>query len=133
MAESQIHLFMKNAVSEALRNDDFMTYMEPDTPPFDSVTWGAYRPDVLGVKHCDSFDAYAFAECETKPRINRILAKKTASIIVQSRLLKRTQRRLILAIPSGTLKILDMQVRRWWEIWIVNKHSGIVSIIEKVN
>ena len=124
---------MKDVVSRALRNDDFTIWMEPDGPPFDSVTWGAYRPDVFGIKHCDGVDAYAFAECETKPRINRILAKKTASIIVQSRLLKHTQRRLILAIPSGTLNVLDIQVRRWWEIWIVNKHSGIVSIIEKVN
>lgn len=113
MSESRLHTSLKEVVEEALRNDGFSTYVEPEWPPVNLVSWWGYRPDVFGVRRYTDSDEYAFVECETKPRFTRILEKKTTSIVVQSRLLANTHKRLILAIPSGTLRMLNMKVRRF--------------------
>ncbi len=128
MAESELHRFLKEASVKALREDGFTTYTEPEWSSVQFLTWRSYGPDILGIRNSNGTDEYAFVECETKPRPKRILAKNTVSIGVQTKLMKDTRSRLILTIPNGTLRGLDMGIRRDWELWAVDRLSGGKSV-----
>lgn len=106
-----------------LRKDGYTIYPEPEYSPTQYLSWFGYRPDVFGVKSGDGADEYVFVECETKPRLKRILSKNYPSISIQTKLAQDTRSRMILAIPSGTLRHLDTQVRKQWEIWIINQRA----------
>ncbi len=133
MVESNLHLYLKKRAIHYLSQDGYSTYLEPAWSPVPYVQWQNYRPDILGVKIYPSFSEYAFVECETRPRLERISKKKTASITLQSKLTGPTNLRLILAVPTGTLHALSMRVRRHWEIWIIDYLSGAISKIDRVN
>ncbi len=133
MVESNLHLYLKKRAIDYLSQDGYSTYLEPAWSPVPYVQWQNYRPDILGVKIYPSFSEYAFVECETRPRLERISRKKTDSIVLQSKLTGPTHLRLILAVPTGTLRALNMRVRRHWEIWIIDYLSGAISKIDRVN
>ena len=132
MVESNLHLFLKKRAIDDLSRDGYATYLEPAWSPVPYVKWQNYRPDILAVKIHPSCSEYAFVECETRPRLERISRKKTDSITLQSRLTGPTHLRLILAVPNGTLHALSMRVRRHWEIWIINYVSGAINKIDRV-
>ena len=117
MAESELHRFLKRAVAEKLERRGFSIYFEPEWPPTDLLEWQRYRPDVFGIKQKRAVDEYAFVECETNPNPKRILAKNIASVAIQTRLLKETRSRRILAIPAMKSDALDSSVTRNWEVW----------------
>lgn len=132
MVESNLHLFLKKRAIDYLSQDGYSTYLEPAWSPVPYVQWQNYRPDILGVKIHPTCSEYAFVECETRPRLERISKKKTASITLQSKLTGPTNLRLILAVPTGTLHALSMRVRRHWEIWIIDYESGVINKINRV-
>jgi hypothetical protein len=132
MAESQLHRFLKQTAIERLEAGGFRTYLEPDWSPLDLVSWQEYRPDIFGIREEGGLDEYAFVECETKPETNRILRKKVRLILIQSRLLRQTQRRMILTVPRHTLGTFDLRIRKFWEIWLVDIPSKKITSIERV-
>ena len=133
MGESNLHIFLKKRAIDYLSQEGYFTYLEPAWSPVSYVQWQNYRPDILGVKIHPTCSEYAFVECETRPRLERISKKKTASITLQSKLTGPTHLRLILAVPTGTLRALNMRVRRRWEIWIIDQISGAINKIDRVN
>ncbi|MBI4258368.1 MAG: hypothetical protein HY619_05385 [Thaumarchaeota archaeon] len=124
MAESYLHRILKAVSMRTLRENSYTIYPEPEYSPIQYLSWFSYRPDIFGVRSVEGADEYAFVECETKPRMKRILSKNYLSISVQSRLAKETRSRMILAIPTGTLRNLDTKIRERWEIWIINQRLG---------
>ena len=133
MVESNLHIFLKKRAIEYLTQYGYSTYLEPAWSPVPYVQWQNYRPDILGVKIHPTCSEYAFVECETRPRLKRISKKRTASITFQSKLTGPTHLRLILAIPTGTLRALNLRVRRHWEIWIIDYVSGAINKIDRLD
>ena len=129
MGESQLHQFLKQTAVRSLEAEGFTTYLEPDWSPISLLDWVSYRPDVFAVRRCCDTDEYAFVECETKPHTSRILDKSTNTIKIQARLMRRTLKRMILTIHSGTIGCLDLKMRRYWGIWLANKVNGEVEVI----
>ncbi|MCZ6613822.1 MAG: hypothetical protein O6762_03980 [Thaumarchaeota archaeon] len=133
MVESYLHLFLKKRAIDCLSQAGYATYLEPAWSPVPYVQWQNYRPDVLGVKTAQDVSEYAFVECETRPRLERISKKKTSTISYQTKLTGTSNIRLILVIPAGTLRNLSMKVRRQWEIWIIDRISGTINKIDRMN
>jgi len=127
MTESGLHLFMKQVAVDALNEEGFLTFLEPEYPPVDHVRWANYRPDIFGVKRTDETDEYVFVECETRPASSLLTRKKISSITVQRELLREANQRLILAIPAGRLRALDMKLRSRWELWLISSRSGEIT------
>ncbi len=134
MRESDRHRFLKEAAVRVLEQEGFTIYLEPGWSPIEFLKWSRYRPDILAARRRGENNDYRLVECETKPRLRRILAKNTGSISVQATLLGKTQISKVLVIPTGTLKALDMKIRRNWTIWLINTKSGeIKRTIESVD
>ncbi|MFQ6011905.1 MAG: hypothetical protein ACE5KG_07015 [Nitrososphaerales archaeon] len=127
MTESDLHRLLKAAAIRVLKRQDFNIYLEPEWSPLELLAWARYRPDILAARRMGEGNDYALVECEIKPRLQRILAKNTQSITVQATLRGRTKLSKILVIPSGTLKALDMKIRRNWTIWVVSPGTGEVK------
>ena len=119
VAESELHRFLKRVAAEKLEKKGFSIYLEPEWPPIDLLEWQRYRPDIFGIRRRDRLDEYAFVECETNPNSKRILAKNVSSIVIQTRLLKDTKSRKILAIPRTKVAALDPSVMKLWEVWAI--------------
>lgn len=117
VAESELHKFLKSAAAEKLEKKGFSIYFEPEWPPIHLLEWQRYRPDIFGIKRKCRVDEYAFVECETNPNPKRILAKNVTSVAIQTRLLRETKCRKILAIPSMKFEALNSSVTKNWEIW----------------
>lgn len=127
MAESHLHRLLKAASMRTLREDGYSIYPEPEHSPLQYLSWNSYRPDIFGMKSLNGVDEYAFVECETRPRLKRILSKNYISITVQTQLARYTRNRMVLAIPTGTLRNLDTSIRKHWEIWIINQRFGRIE------
>ena len=123
VAESGLHRFLKRAVAQTLQEQGFSIYFEPEWSPIDLLEWERYRPDIFGIKSRHRVDEYAFVECETNPSSRRILKKNVASIAIQTRLLRKTKSRKILAVPRTKVESLDSSVRKLWEVWPVEEPS----------
>ena len=121
VAESELHRFLKRAAAETLEEQGFTIYFEPEWSPVDLLEWQNYRPDIFGIKSERRVDEYAFVECETNPNPKRILKKNVASIAIQTRLMRKTKSRKILAIPTTKADSLDSSVRTLWEVWAIEK------------
>jgi hypothetical protein len=131
--ESDFHKLMKDSVASELSYEGYQLHVEPLNPPLDRLTWSYYRPDILGLKDGESKMRVVFAECETNPCISRIKGKNTQvkRIVLQTFLDENHELRLILAIPCRMFSRVNIsQVRRLWEIWIINQKG---RIIYKVN
>ncbi len=127
MTESDLHKLLKAAATRVLMQQGFTIYLEPEWSPLELLAWARYRPDILAARRTGEGNDYALVECETKPRLRRILAKNTQSITVQATLGGSTKVSKVLVIPAGTLKALDMKIRKDWTIWIVSPRSGEVK------
>jgi len=68
------------------------------------------------------------AECETHPNMRRFLAKNFSSIWFQPYLFQTGSVRRVLAIPQGSLRAVDLELRREWEIWVLGREKPIVRI-----
>ncbi len=123
MAESELHRFLKKAAAETLEEEGFRIYFEPLWPPVGLLEWEKYRPDIFGVRSKRGADVYAFVECETNPNPKRILAKNIESVMIQTKLLRKTKSRKILAIPAAKANTLDSSVKKYWEVWKIKGPS----------
>jgi len=120
MAESALHLRMKESVSRELAEEGYSVFFEPPQAPSRFLSWASYRPDLLGIRASAGRQEYALVECETRPSGRRLASKNFKSVDVQTRLNSDLSLRMILVVPRGTLARLDSSVRRSWETWIYN-------------
>ncbi|MDA4118479.1 MAG: hypothetical protein OK455_09070 [Thaumarchaeota archaeon] len=118
MAESVLHLRMKDRVSRELVDEGYSVFHEPPFAPSRFLDWSSYRPDLLGVKTTAHEQEYAFVECETNPSTKRLAAKNFRSVRVQLRLNSTFALRRLLVVPRGSLHRLEPSVRYSWETWI---------------
>jgi hypothetical protein len=126
---------MKHVAIYELSKDGYRLFVEPSEPPLPRLDWADYRPDVVGIDEAPDGVRIALVECETCPRIARIQEKlaKIASLTLQTRLNERHRFRPILVIPPRTLhRILYPGLRRFWELWIVNRRGRYVEKIPAV-
>lgn len=133
--ESRLHELFKRAVFTELEREGYDLYVEPLEPPLSRLNWSQYRPDVFGVLYDEAESRFVLVECETDPRIKRIKGKlsKIRSLNIQKILNeKRVVFRLLLVIPLGMLhRVNCLEIRRFWEIWIVNYRGEIIYKIQK--
>ena len=118
MAESDLHLRMKEGVSRELAEEGYSVFLEPPYAPSRFLTWASYRPDLFGIRAGTGRQEYAFVECETRPSGRRLASKNFRSVDVQMRLNSDLSLRRILVVPRGTLASVDSSVRLTWETWI---------------
>jgi hypothetical protein len=126
---------MKHVAIYELSKDGYRLFVEPNEPPLQRLDWADYRPDVVGIDETQDVVRIALVECETRPRIARIQEKlaKIASLTLQTRLNEAHRFRPILVIPPRTLhRILYPGLRRFWELWIVNRRGRYVEKIPVV-
>ncbi len=123
MAESTLHIDMKTAVASELVREGYEVIEEPPWPPNRFISWEAYRPDLMGLFDREGAEEYAFIECETHPRMPRLLSKNIWRIELQSRIDRQSRLRRILVVPRGKLGAVDPKLRRCCEIWIADKND----------
>ncbi|UCH37545.1 MAG: hypothetical protein JSV76_07720 [Candidatus Bathyarchaeota archaeon] len=133
--ESQLHRVLKQAVHVELKREGFTLYVEPTVSPNRRLSWYSYRPDILGISSTKSLFKLTLVECETHPNTIRILNKTLKiqkTLFLQTRLFEQFFFLPLLAIPSLTLdKINQVLIRRFWDIWIINKLGKITHKIPK--
>lgn len=135
--ESQLHLIFKRCVMKELLAEGYLLYAEPLASPVKRISWSAYRPDIFGLQMTQTTFKLVFVECETSPTQTKI-SKKTEQIKTAFRFQKRLNEfhhlRSLLVIPPLTLrKINSTIIRRFWEIWIINRHSAIIHKIPTIS
>jgi len=118
MAESILHLRMKERTSWELAKEGYRIFVEPAFAPSSFLTWSEYRPDIVGVKLRPAREEYAIVECETRPSARKLDSKNFRSVEIQGRINSEVSLRRILVVPRGTLGRFDSSVRRSWETWI---------------
>ena len=121
MAESALHLRMKESVSRELAGEGYSVFFEPPYSPSRFLGWTSYRPDLLGIRAGSGRQEYAFVECETRPSARRLASKNFRSVDVQTRLNHDLSLRRILVVPRRKLSSVDPSVRRTWEMWIYDR------------
>jgi hypothetical protein len=124
--EGKMHELLKLAAVRELKADGYRVYVEPPESPDERLAWSLYRPDILGIVTARDESKYAVVECETAPNARRIRGKtsKIHSLTLQKRLNEKHVFRFILIILPGLLnRALYPNMRRLWEIWIVNPTS----------
>lgn len=100
------------------------------------MNWHSYRPDILGILKSEKKLKIVIVECETKPNRNRVL-KKTLQIkrvlSLQKQLNEHHFVLPLLAIPALNLhKINFLDIRSFWEIWIINQNGKILHKISRI-
>ena len=118
MAESILHLQMKESASRELAGEGYSVFFEPPFAPSRFLSWESYRPDLFGVRATAERQDYALVECETRPSGRKLASKNFRSVAVQTRLNSDLSLRRILVVPRGTLAGVDSSVRLSWETWI---------------
>ena len=136
--ESRLHGILKKAVFGELEKEGYRLYLEPLEPPLERLNWSQYRPDIFGVLSDEVESKFVLVECETNPRSQRIkskLSKIRNSLTIQKRIIEsRIILRLLLAIPSGMLHRVNYYgIRKFWEIWILNRRGEIIHKIKSNN
>jgi len=131
--ESDLHGLFKEVIYNELEKEGYIIYVEPSESPLERLRWSYYRPDILGVICKETEFRLVLAECETNPKIRRIKGKASKIrrwLNFQKKLNEKHLLRFLLVIPPGMLhKVNCFEIRRLWEIWIVN-HRG--KIIHKI-
>jgi hypothetical protein len=126
VAESELHLRLKDDASRELQKDGYKIFYEPAFPPLPGVGWSAYRPDLFGQRDSSDGEDFVLVECETHPSMRKLAMKNSSRIWMQTHISHSDRLRRILVIPPGSLRRLDLSVRQKWEIWIVEE--GIFRI-----
>jgi hypothetical protein len=121
--ESHVHRSMKAIVKDELVREQYAVVEEPLFPPRRKVSWSSYRPDLLGYRSMDGTEELVLVECETRPNMRRLRAKKHGTVSFQPYLFRRGSLRRILAVPQGKLRSVDMKIRDEWEVWVVGANS----------
>jgi len=134
--EGKIHKLLKHAARKELKNQKYTLYHEPIESPLNRLFWHSYRPDILGVQKMCSIFKVVLVECETKPNKNRVL-KKSAQIkrvfSLQQQLNEKHAILPLLVIPFKNLhKVNCLEIRSFWEIWIVNHLGEIMHKISRI-
>ena len=125
MAESQVHKSMKAIVRSELEHEDYAVVEEPTFPPRKKASWLSYRPDLLGYRSKEGTEELVLVECETRPNMRRLGAKRHRTVWFQPYLFRRGSVRKILAVPQGRLASVDMRIRDEWEVWVVGANSPL--------
>ena len=131
--ESQLHLTFKRCVMKELLAEGYNLYAEPSASPVKRLLWSAYRPDMFGFQMTPNAFNLVFVECETAPTQTKI-SKKTRQIKTAFRFQKRLNEfhhlRSLLVIPPLTFnKVNSTIIRRFWEIWVINRQGTIIHKI----
>ena len=128
---------MKEKVGEELENQDYSIYYEPLESPLNQLWWHSYRPDVLGTRSEESKLNIVLVECETKPNRKRIMSKTTQikkCLSLQRKLNEKSSFLPLLVIPPFNLnKVIHLPIRKFWEIWIVNRSGDIKHKISRAS
>ncbi|MDG6965868.1 MAG: hypothetical protein JRM75_04310 [Nitrososphaerota archaeon] len=127
MAESAVHRSMKAIVRRELERERFAVVEEPVVPPGRRVSWTAYRPDLLGYRSEGGKEEVVLVECETRPLMRRLEAKKCSTVWFQPRVYRGGSVRKILAVPQGRLHRVDMRIRRSWDIWVLGRDATMAK------
>jgi hypothetical protein len=134
--EGRLHKLLKHAVAKDLKCQKYTLYYEPPESPINRLLWHSYRPDILGVLLKGSNLRVVLVECETKPNQKRVLIKTAQirrALSIQKQLNENHSIIPLLAIPSMNLhKVNFLEVRRFWEIWIVNRIGEIMHKIFRI-
>lgn len=126
--ESELHRTMKRIVRSELELDLYCVVEEPLYPPTQRISWSSYRPDLLGIRAGPLTEEIAIVECETHPSTTRLESKNYSSLWFEPSILRDGSIRRILAIPRGTLHVLDSGLRRKWEIWVLGPNRPLEKI-----
>jgi len=126
--EGNLHKLHKLAVAEELQKQSFEIHYEPWESPLNLLWWQSYKPDILAIKQNTSSKKIVLVECETKPSRKRVLTKTKQiekNLTVQKQLFENTMILPLLVIPPNNLqKIMFSPIRKFWEIWIINKEKA---------
>ena len=125
VAESLAHRSMKAIVRSELEHEDYAVVEEPPFPPGDRVSWSSYRPDLLGYRSRGGTEELVLVECETRPNMRRLGAKRHRTVWFQPYLFRGGSVRRILAVPQGKLASVDMKIRDEWEVWVVGGRTPL--------
>lgn len=136
MTEGKLHKLHKQATAEELEKQSYGIYYEPWESPLDLLWWTAYKPDILAIKQTNSYKRIILVECETKPNRKRVLNKTRQikkNLEIQNQLFENTMILPLLIIPPNNLqKIVFSQIRKFWEIWIINQEGEIKHKIPRI-
>jgi len=116
---------MKAIVKNELMQEDYAVVEEPLFPPGRKVSWSSYRPDLLGYRSKEGTEELVLVECETRPNMRRLRAKRHRSVWFQPYLFRRGSVRRILAVPKGRLGSVDMKIRDEWEVWVLGSNAPL--------
>jgi hypothetical protein len=114
---------MKAIVRSELEQENYAVVEEPLFPPKEKLSWSSYRPDLLGYRSKDGTEEIVLVECETRPNMRKLGAKRHSSVWFQPYLFRRGSVRRILAVPRGKLGSVDMKIRDQWEVWVIGADS----------
>jgi hypothetical protein len=131
--ESQLHLTFKRCVMKELLAEGYNLYAEPLVSPVKRLSWSTYRPDIFGLQMTPNAFKLIFVECETAPTQTKI-SKKTEQVKTALQFQKRLNEfhhlRSLLVIPPLTFnKVNSTIIRRFWEIWVINRQGSIIHKI----
>ena len=132
--EGKLHCVLKDAGARELKADGYNVYIEPPESPDERLAWTLYRPDILGIASESEETRFAVVECETAPSSGRIMDKtsKIRSLTLQKRLNEKHVFRFVLVILPGLLsRALYPDMRKLWEIWIVNPEGRVCHKIPR--
>ena len=133
--EGHLHKFLKHTVGQELQNQNYTLHYEPLESPLSRLWWHSYRPDILATLSSNFNLKVVLVECETQPNRKRVLTKTAQiqqSLSLQKRLHENTSILPLLVIPPANLyKIICSAIRRFWEIWIVNRAGEIKHKISR--
>jgi len=133
--ETGLHNLLKTVAFSELEKEGYDLFVEPSESPVVRLSWSFYRPDILGILSSETEFRMILVECETDPRRSRVRGKGLRIrryLTFQRRLNEACDARLLLVVPSGKLRSIDdSDVRRLWEIWIVNYDGRVVCKIPR--
>ena len=101
------------------------------------MSWHSYHPDILAVllDECDL--RVVLVECETKPSYKRVMQNTElirGVLSFQKRLYERHVIVPLFVIPSLSLyKVVCLDIRRFWEIWVINLLEEIMRKIPRLD
>jgi hypothetical protein len=127
--EGKLHKLHKQTVAQELQDQSYSIHFEPWESPLDLLWWQSYKPDILAIKQYELNRRIILVECETKPNRMRVLVKTRQiknNLAVQKQLFENTMILPLLVIPPNNLqKVIFSSIRKFWEIWIINKEGQI--------
>jgi len=133
--ETRLHNLLKTVAFSELEKAGYDLFVEPSESPVARLSWSFYRPDILGILSSETEFKLILVECETDPRMGRVRGKGVRIrryLTFQRRLNETCDTRLLLVVPSGKLRAINaLDVRRLWEIWIVNYDGKVVCKIPR--